>query len=65
MAAGLGNLRVANVIMLGALSKAMENQSLTDGRLSLDTWLKAVAERVPARYIELNQKAFLAGREIS
>lgn len=65
MAAGLGNPRVANVIMLGALSKAMENQSLTDGRLSLDTWLKAVAERVPARYIELNQKAFLAGREMS
>ena len=65
MAAGLGNLRVANVIMLGALSKAMEKQSLTDGHLSLDTWLKAVAERVPARYIELNQKAFLAGREIS
>jgi len=65
MAAGLGNPHVANVIMLGALSKAMEKQSLTDGRLSPDIWLKAVAERVPARYIELNQKAFLAGREIS
>jgi indolepyruvate ferredoxin oxidoreductase, beta subunit len=64
MAAGLGNPRVANVIMLGALSKLMEKQSLTDGRLSLDTWLKAVSERVPARCVELNQKAFLAGREV-
>ena len=64
VAAGLGNARVANVIMLGALSKLMEMQSLTDGRLSLDTWLKAVAKHVPARYVELNQKAFLAGREI-
>ena len=64
MAVELGNARVANVIMLGALSQAMEKQSLTDGRLCLDTWLKAVAERVPAKYVELNQKAFLAGREI-
>ena len=64
MAAELGNARVANVIMLGALAQLMEQQSLTDGRLSLDTWLKAVAEGVPAKYAELNQKAFLAGRAI-
>ena len=64
MAAALGNVRVANVIMLGALSKLMEKESLTDGRLSLEAWLKAVAERVPARYVELNQRAFLAGREV-
>jgi indolepyruvate ferredoxin oxidoreductase beta subunit len=64
MAAELGNARVANVIMLGALSRSMEKQSLTDGRLCLDMWLKAVAEGVPAKYVELNQKAFLAGREI-
>ena len=64
MAVELGNARVANVIMLGALSQAMEKQSLTDGRLCLETWLKAVAERVPAKYVDLNQKAFLAGREI-
>ena len=62
MAAELGNARVANVIMLGALAQLMEQQSLTDGRLGLDTWLKAVAEGVPAKYVELNQKAFLAGR---
>jgi len=64
MAVELGNARVANVIMLGALSQAMEKQSLTDGRLCLDTWLKTVAERVPAKYVDLNQTAFLAGREI-
>jgi len=64
MAAELGNARVANVIMLGALSQLMEKQSLTNGRLCLDIWLKAVAERVPAKFVELNQKAFLAGRAI-
>jgi indolepyruvate ferredoxin oxidoreductase beta subunit len=64
MAAELGNARVANVIMLGALSQLMEHQSLTDERLCLETWLKAVAERVPVKYIELNQKAFLAGRAV-
>lgn len=64
MAAELGNARVANVIMLGALSQLMEKQFLTDGRLRLDTWLKAVAEGVPAKYVELNQKAFLAGRAV-
>jgi indolepyruvate ferredoxin oxidoreductase beta subunit len=64
MAAGFGNARVANVILLGALSRLMEKQSLSDERLSLDIWFKAVAERVPARYLELNQKAFLAGRKI-
>jgi indolepyruvate ferredoxin oxidoreductase, beta subunit len=62
MAAELGNARVANVIMLGALSHLMEKQSLTDGRQYLDTWLKVVADGVPAKYVELNQKAFLAGR---
>ena len=64
MAVELGNARVANVIILGALSQLMEQQSLTDGRLCLDTWLKAVAEGVPAKYVELNQKAFLAGRAV-
>jgi indolepyruvate ferredoxin oxidoreductase, beta subunit len=65
MAVELGNSRVANVIMLGALSQLMEQQSLTDGRVCLETWLKAVAERVPAKYIELNQRAFLAGRAVA
>jgi indolepyruvate ferredoxin oxidoreductase beta subunit len=64
LATELGNPRVANVIMLGALSQLMEQQSLTDGRVCLETWLKAVAERVPAKYIDLNQKAFLAGRAV-
>jgi len=65
MAVELGNARVANVIMLGALSQLMEQRSLTDGRLCLDIWLKAVAEGVPAKYVELNQKAFLAGRAVA
>jgi indolepyruvate ferredoxin oxidoreductase beta subunit len=63
MASSLGNPRVANVILLGALSALMEKHKLVGEHLHRDIWLKAVAERVPAKYVELNQRAFLIGRE--
>jgi indolepyruvate ferredoxin oxidoreductase beta subunit len=56
MAESLGNARTNNVVLLGALS-----QFFTD--VQLETWLEAVRERVPAKFAELNQRAFLAGRE--
>jgi hypothetical protein len=31
----------------------------------LDTWLEVVERLVPAKYQELNEKAFLTGREIA
>lgn len=51
----LGNARVLNVVLLGALS----------GLLPTDTavWEGVLKERVPARYLELNVKAFQSGRE--
>lgn len=54
MAADLGNMRVANVILLGALSSYLD--------IPLDVWLKAVEERVPPKVRELNREAFLLGR---
>jgi indolepyruvate ferredoxin oxidoreductase beta subunit len=60
----LGNFRAANVVLLGALSALMEQQSLTDSELSADTWLNVIIQRVPAKYKELNREAFTAGRQI-
>jgi indolepyruvate ferredoxin oxidoreductase beta subunit len=56
IARNLGNDKVANVVMLGALSAVLEVAS----RL----WLKCIESRVPARYLELNRLAFRRGREL-
>jgi len=62
-AQGLGNVRVANVVLLGALSALMEREGLTGAELSAETWLNVIIQRVPPKYIELNRQAFHAGRE--
>jgi indolepyruvate ferredoxin oxidoreductase, beta subunit len=55
IARALGQPRVSNVVMIGALAAMVpvENQ----------VWLDVIAQRVPERYVELNQQAFTAGRE--
>jgi indolepyruvate ferredoxin oxidoreductase beta subunit len=52
----LGNARTANVVLLGALSTFLE--------VPQETWLEVIARRVPPKFIELNRKAFLQGREV-
>jgi indolepyruvate ferredoxin oxidoreductase beta subunit len=64
IAQGLGNIRAANVVLLGALSALMERQGLTGAELSADTWLKVIIQRVPPKYVELNREAFYAGRNV-
>ncbi len=49
----LGNVKVMNVIMLGALVKAMNLEHLD--------FEKAIRENVKEKFIELNQKAFQIG----
>ncbi len=62
IAGRLGNPKAANVVLLGALSAMLENEGLAPG-LTQDTWLAVLAQRVPPKYLELNQRAFQAGRE--
>jgi indolepyruvate ferredoxin oxidoreductase beta subunit len=50
----LGNERVANVVMLGALSRRLE--------VDTDAWITVLEERVPAKYRQVNRDAFVAGR---
>jgi indolepyruvate ferredoxin oxidoreductase beta subunit len=54
MAEGLGNERAANVILLGALSTALE--------FSAADWEKALTEFVPKKTIAVNLEAFRLGR---
>ena len=51
----LGNHRVANSVLLGALSAQFD--------VPAEDWLAVIEARVPQRHVEMNRKAFLAGRE--
>lgn len=61
IASELGNIRAANVVLLGALSALMEREGLTD--LTACTWLDVITGRVPPKYVELNLQAFELGRQ--
>jgi indolepyruvate ferredoxin oxidoreductase beta subunit len=63
IAKGLGNLRVANVVLLGALSALLERDQAADPELTPEIWLEVITARVPPRHVELNRQAFHAGRE--
>ncbi len=63
IANALGNAKVANVVLLGALSALLESQGPAGPGLSSKTWLEVIAERVPPKYLELNRQAFLEGRK--
>jgi indolepyruvate ferredoxin oxidoreductase beta subunit len=59
----LGNPRVSNVVLLGALSWLLENQEMTGSNLTAEVWMQIVIQRIPPKYEELNRQAFLLGRE--
>jgi len=63
IAGSLGNLKAANVVLLGALSALLESAGQAGAGLTPKIWLKVITERVPAKHIELNRCAFQAGRE--
>jgi indolepyruvate ferredoxin oxidoreductase beta subunit len=63
IAGSLGNLKVANVVLLGALSALLERGGQAGAGCNSDVWLKVITERVPPKHVELNRKAFKAGRE--
>ncbi len=63
-ARALGNERAANVVLLGALSALMERHGLAGAELPASIWLDVIIQRVPAKFVELNRRAFEAGREV-
>ena len=54
LATELGNPKAMNVVLLGALVKAM-------GGLDDVDWMKQIEENVKPKFVELNKKAFEAG----
>lgn len=55
IAAGVGNPRATNIVLLGALSNDLDFDE--------QVWEDVIAKRVPPKTIESNLKAFRAGRE--
>ena len=56
-ASALGDLRVVNTVMMGAASFFLP--------LEEDRWLQALKNRLPARALEVNLRAFARGRELA
>lgn len=52
----LGNMKVMNVILLGALVKAMDLTNIN--------WTKAITDNVKEKFIEINIKAFQTGMNL-
>ena len=50
-----GNSKAVNIVLMGRLSKLFD--------FSEEEWLTAIEQSVPAKFLELNKKAFALGRE--
>ncbi len=50
----LGNQKCLNVVLLGVLARKL-------GKINKEVWLDMIGKRLPAKLVELNQKAFNAG----
>ncbi|MBN2586545.1 MAG: indolepyruvate oxidoreductase subunit beta [Candidatus Fermentibacteraceae bacterium] len=56
IAGELGNMKVVNVVLIGAVSTHLP--------IGLEHWHNAVRERVPSKFLEINLEAFRRGREL-
>jgi len=56
LATEAGNPRAANTALLGAVSKRLD--------IPEEFWMEAMGKMVPPKAIEVNRKAFLAGRKL-
>ena len=50
-----GSAKAVNIVLMGRLSRYFDE-------IPLEKWQKAIEDCVPAKFLELNQKAFLLGR---
>lgn len=56
LATDAGNVRAANTVLLGAVSKRLD--------ISEEFWLKALEKMVPKKALEVNKRAFQMGRTL-
>lgn len=50
-----GSAKAVNIVLMGRLSKYFD--------IPVEKWEKAIEDCVPARFLELNKRAFALGRE--
>ena len=50
-----GSSKAVNIVLMGHLSRNFD--------FTLEEWMTAIEQSVPAKFLELNKKAFLLGRE--
>ena len=50
-----GSAKAVNIVLMGRLSKYFD--------IPVEKWLKAIEECVPEKFLELNKKAFMLGRD--
>lgn len=55
LASQAGSAKAVNIVLMGHLSRQFD--------FTLDEWMDAIEKSVPAKYLDLNKKAFLLGRE--
>ena len=55
IAEAAGNSKAVNIVLMGKLSKCFD--------FTEEEWLDAIEKSVPAKFLELNKKAFALGRE--
>jgi indolepyruvate ferredoxin oxidoreductase beta subunit len=55
IAEDVGNIKTANVVILGALSGLLD--------MEIEPWLEVIEARVPPKFIDINRQAFIAGRK--
>lgn len=52
-----GSAKAVNTVMLGAMSAYLDFDD--------DTWLEAIKQIIPEKYLDVNMKAFTAGKSVS
>lgn len=57
VAGGAGNIRVSNVVVVGALSTGLD--------LPQEAWLEAIRQSVKPKFLEVNLRAFAAGAALA
>ena len=50
-----GSTKAVNIVLMGHLSQYFD--------FTLEEWMTAIEQSVPAKFLELNKKAFILGRE--
>ena len=55
-AVSAGSSKAVNIVLLGRLSKYFD--------FTEEEWMKAIEESVPAKFVEMNKKAFIAGQKL-